>query len=50
MYSMSGATTGSALSIKSITNTGGSSTIVVTNGTGATTSTANIIFDFVIIN
>lgn len=50
MLNMSGATTGSALSIKSITNAAGSSTIVVTNGTGATTSTADITFDFVIIN
>lgn len=50
MVSMSGATTGSALSIKSITNTSGSSAIVVTNGTGATTTTADIQIDFLVIN
>lgn len=50
LYSMSGATTGSALTIKSVTNTAGSSAIVVTNGTGATTSTANIVLTFLVIN
>lgn len=44
MLTMSGATTGSALSIKSITPGAGTVAIVVTNGTGATTSTANIRF------
>jgi len=50
IYSMSGATTGSALSIKSVTNSAGSSAIVVTNGTGATTTTANIVMNFIVIN
>jgi len=50
IYSMSGATTGAALSIKSVTNTAGSSAIVVTNGTGATTSTADIVMNFIVIN
>lgn len=50
IYSMSGATTGAALSIKSVTNSAGSSAIVVTNGTGATTSTADIVVNFMIIN
>jgi hypothetical protein len=50
IYSMSGATTGSALSIKSITNSAGSSAIVVTNGTGATTSTDDIVMNFIVIN
>lgn len=45
VYSMVGATAGAALSIVSVTNVAGtSSTIVVTNGTGATTTTANITF------
>ncbi len=44
MLSMAGATTGSALSIKSVTPSAGSLAIVVTNGTGATTTTANIKF------
>jgi hypothetical protein len=50
-YSMVGATTGAALNIQSVTNVAGiSSTIVVENGTGATTSTANITFTYVILN
>jgi hypothetical protein len=51
LYSMTGATQGSALTIESVTNVAGtSSTIVVTNGTGATTSTANITFTFLVLN
>jgi hypothetical protein len=51
LYSMVGATTGAALTIESVTNVAGtSSTIVVTNGTGATTSTANITFTFIVLN
>jgi hypothetical protein len=50
-YSMVGATTGAALNIQSVTNVAGtSSTIVVENGTGATTSTANITFVYEILN
>jgi hypothetical protein len=49
--SMVGATSGSALSIQSITNSAGvSTTIVVTNGTGATTTTANITFTGFCVN
>lgn len=50
IYSMSGATSGSALSIKSVTNTAGSSAIVITNGTGATTTTSDITLNFIIVN
>lgn len=51
LYSMVGATTGAALNIQSVTNVAGtSSTIVVENGTGATTSTANITFTYLILN
>lgn len=50
IYSMSGATTGAALCIKSVTNSAGSSAIVVTNGTGATTSTADITLTFIVVN
>lgn len=50
IYSMSGSTTGSAPSIKSVTNSAGSSVIVVTNGTGATTTTANIVMNFLVLN
>lgn len=50
-YSMVGATAGAALSIVSVTNIANtSSTIVVTNGTGATTTTANITFTFLVLN
>lgn len=47
---MSGATTGSALSVKSVTASANQYVWVITNGTGATTTTANIIFDFEVIN
>ena len=50
MLSMSGATTGAALSIKSKTASASSLAIVVTNGTGATTTTADIQIDFLILN
>jgi len=51
LVAMSGATAGSALSIVSITNVPATSiTIVVTNGTGATTDTANITFTFICLN
>ncbi len=50
IYSLAGATTGAALSIKSVTNSSGSSAIVVTNGTGATTSTADIALTFIVVN
>lgn len=50
LLSMSGATTGSALSIKSKTASSGSLAIVVTNGTGATTTTADIQIDFLVLN
>lgn len=51
LYSMTGATAGAALNIDSVTNVAAtSSTIVVSNGTGATTSTANITFTFLVLN
>lgn len=50
IYSMSGATTGSAPSIKSVVNSSGSSVIVLTNGTGATTTTADIVMNFLVVN
>jgi hypothetical protein len=51
LISMSGATTGAALNIQSITYSAGVSiTIVVENGTGASTSTANITFTGLCLN
>lgn len=48
--SMFGATTGAALNIQSVTAAAGQVTIVVENGTGATTSTANITFDIEVLD
>ena len=52
LYSWYGATAGSALSISNVTNSAGSSSIVMTNGTSATmvTSTANITFVYEVLN
>lgn len=49
-YTMIGATTGAALNIQSVTNSASQSVIVIENGTGETTSTANITFIGTIIN
>lgn len=48
--SIAGATTGSALSIKSKTSSAGSLALVITNGTGATTTTADITLTFLVVN
>ena len=48
--SMVGATTGAALVIQSVANTAGQSVITVANGTGATTTTANITFTYLVLN
>jgi hypothetical protein len=50
VWSMSGSTTGSAPSVKSYTPSANQVVWVVTNGTGATTTTANITFDFMVLN
>jgi hypothetical protein len=50
LLSMSGSTTGSALSIKRKTTSPGSIVIVVTNGVGAITSIADIQIEFLVIN
>ncbi len=47
---VSGATTGSALSVKSKTSSNGSLALVITNGTGATTTTADITVTFLVVN
>jgi hypothetical protein len=49
-YSMYGATTGSAPVIQSVVNAAGQSTITVMNGTGLTTTTANLTFVFWVLN
>jgi len=50
IISMYGATTGSATSIKALTPGSGTFNVVVTNGTGATTTTANIEFVYWVLN
>jgi len=50
LFTMSGSTTGSAPSVKSVTPSANQIVWVVTNGTGATTTTANITFDFIVMN
>jgi hypothetical protein len=50
IYSLSGATLGAALCIESVVNSAGSSAVTVTNGTGATTSIANIVLNFLVLN
>lgn len=49
LWSMSGATTNSALTVKSYTPSAGQVVWVVTNG-GTATTTADITFDFVVLN
>lgn len=49
-WCMSGATTGSALSVKSFTTGSGTQAWVITNGTGATTTTADIKIMFMVMN
>jgi hypothetical protein len=52
LYSMTGATQGSAITMESVTNAAGTSTIVVTNGTSTTmvTDVANVTFTFLVLN
>lgn len=50
IYSMNGATTGSALTIKGLVHSSGSAALTITNATGATTSTANITLTFLVVN
>lgn len=50
VYAMAGCTTGASLSVKSVTSSANTVAWVVTNGTGLTTSTANIVFDFIVLN
>lgn len=50
IHSIDGATTGAALSVKSITPGSGTVAFVITNGTGATTTTADIGITFLVVN
>jgi hypothetical protein len=47
---MVGSTTGAALNIQSVVNSAGQSVITVENGTGATTTIANITFTYLVLN
>lgn len=50
LYQLQGCTTGGSLTIKSVANTASQSVITVTNATGATTSTADITLNFIVLN
>jgi len=50
LYSLSGGTTGSALTIKSVTNSANTSVVVLENGTGATTNVASLQLTFLVLN
>lgn len=50
IFSMSGATTASAVTVASYVPSASQLIWNLTNGTGATTSTANITFDFIVLN
>lgn len=50
LYGLVGGTSGAAVTIQSVTNSSGTSTIVFTNGTGATTNTASLILTFLVLN
>lgn len=49
-YWLTGGTTGAALTIQSYVNTAGQSVVTIQNGTGATTNTASLILDFIVLN
>lgn len=50
LYILIGSTTGAALNIQSVTNSASQSVVVISNGTGATTSTANITLIGLVLN
>lgn len=50
LYTLVGATTGAALTIQSVVNSASTSVITIANGTGATTTTADITLNFLILN
>lgn len=49
-YWLTGGTTGAALTIQSYANTAGQSVVTIQNGTGATTNTATLILNFMVLN
>lgn len=50
MYALTGGTTGAALTIQSYANTANQSVITLQNGTGATTNTASLTLNFIVVN
>lgn len=50
MYALTGGTTGAALTTQSYVNTASQSVITIQNGTGATTNTASLTLNFLVIN
>jgi hypothetical protein len=49
-YWLTGGTTGAALTIQSYANTASQSVVTIQNGTGATTNTASLILNFLVLN
>lgn len=49
-YWLTGGTTGAALTIQSYANTANQSVVTIQNGTGATTNTASLVLNFVVLN
>lgn len=50
IYALTGGTTGAALTIQSYANTASQSVITLQNGTGATTNTASLTLNFIVVN
>jgi hypothetical protein len=50
LYGLTGGTTGSAITIQSVTNSANSSVVVLQNSSGATNSTASLVLTFLVLN
>lgn len=50
LYGLTGGTTGSAITIQSVTNSSSQSIVVVQNGSGDTNSTASLVLTFLVLN
>lgn len=50
LYSLTGGTTGSSLTVQSVTNSASTSAVVIQNGTGATTNTGSLVLTFLVLN
>jgi hypothetical protein len=50
LYGLTGGTTGSAITIQSVTNSAGQSAVVVQNASAVTNSTASLVLTFIVLN